>query len=150
VPTPVVAVDVQLGFRGQRHDIYTNGRVQGEVRNTLEKLGAKLRNNLVEVRTYPDVTYVTFEVIGSNKVDVTFHLEQLVSLENRIIQLVLTETQTRYKSITDPATQKRSFCLQLFKFTAYSTIIQCLELCVHYLACSDSDMNHCFRYGHTS
>jgi len=93
VPTPVDAVDVQLGFRGQRHDIYTNGRLQDEVRNTLEKLGAKLRNNLMEVRTYPDVTYVTFEVIGSNKVDVAFHLEELVSLENRITHLVLTETQ---------------------------------------------------------
>jgi hypothetical protein len=78
LPTPVDAVDVQLGFRGQRHDIYTNGRLQDEVRNTLEKLGAKLRNNLIEVRTYPDVTYVTFEVIGSNKVDVAFHLEELV------------------------------------------------------------------------
>jgi len=93
VPTPVDAVDVQLGFHGQRHDIYTNGRLQDEVRNTLEKLGAKLRNNLIEVRTYPDVTYVTFEVIGSNKVDVAFHLEELVSLENRITQLVFTETQ---------------------------------------------------------
>jgi hypothetical protein len=91
VPTPVDAVDVQLGFRGQRHD--TIDRLKDEVRNTLEKLGAKLRNNLMEVRTYPDVTYVTFEVIGSNKVDVTFHLEELVSLENRITQLVLTETQ---------------------------------------------------------
>ena len=93
MPTPVDTVDVQLGFRGQRHDIYTNGRLQDEVRNALEKLGAKLRNNLMEVTTYPDVTYVNFEVIGSNKVDVAFHLEELVSLENRITQLVLTETQ---------------------------------------------------------
>jgi hypothetical protein len=81
VPTPVDAVEVQLGFQGQQHDIYTNVRLQEEVRSTLEKLGAKLRNNLMEVEAYPDVTYVTFEVIGSNKVDVAFHLEQMVSVE---------------------------------------------------------------------
>jgi hypothetical protein len=84
VPTPVDAVEVQLGFHGQQHDIYTNGRLQDEVRSALEKLGAKLRNNFMEVRTYPDVTYVTFEVIGSNKVDVAFHLEQMVSVESSI------------------------------------------------------------------
>jgi hypothetical protein len=83
VPTPVEAVEVQLGFRGQQ-DESASGRLMAEVRRALQKLGAKLRNNLMEVKTYPDVAYVTFEVIGSNKVDVAFHLEEMVSACSRI------------------------------------------------------------------
>jgi hypothetical protein len=79
VPTPVEAVEVQLGFQGQ-HEEAVSGKLMAEVRRALEKLGAKLHNNLMEIKTYPDVTYVSFEVIGSNKVDVAFHLEEMVSV----------------------------------------------------------------------
>jgi hypothetical protein len=79
VPTPVEAVEVQLGFQGQQQDMASNERLIADVRRTLEKLGAKLRNNLMEVKKHSDVTYVTFEITGSNKVDVAFHLEEMVS-----------------------------------------------------------------------
>jgi hypothetical protein len=80
VPTSVEAVEVQLGFQGQQQDMASNERLIADVRRTLEKLGAKLRNNLIEVKKHSDVTYVTFEITGSNKVDVAFHLEEMVSL----------------------------------------------------------------------
>ncbi|XP_069681934.1 balbiani ring protein 3-like [Periplaneta americana] len=77
LPTPIQAIEVQLGFQG-RQDKTSNQKLMTEVRKTLEKLGATLHNNVMEVKTYPDVTYVTFEVVGSNKVDVAFHLEEMV------------------------------------------------------------------------
>lgn len=80
MPTPVEAVEVQLGFQDQQQDMASNERLISDVRRTLEKLGAKLRNNLIEVKKHSDVTYITFEIIGSNKVDVAFHLEEMVSL----------------------------------------------------------------------
>lgn len=79
MPTPVEAVEVQLGFQGQQQDMASNERLIADVRRTLEKLGAKLHNNLIEVKKHSDVTYVTFEITGSNKVDVAFHLEEMVS-----------------------------------------------------------------------
>ncbi|PSN48928.1 hypothetical protein C0J52_03479 [Blattella germanica] len=77
VPTPIEAVEVRLGFLGQ-HKETTNDKLIGEVRKILERLGAKLRNNLMEAETHPEATYVMFEVIGNNKVDVAFHLEEMV------------------------------------------------------------------------
>lgn len=79
MPTPVEAIEVQLGFQGQYEEA-VSGKLEAEVRRALKQLGAKIRNNLIEVKTHPDVTYVNFEVIGSNKVDVAFHLEEVVSM----------------------------------------------------------------------
>jgi hypothetical protein len=79
VPTPVEAVEVQLGFQGQQQDMASNDRLIADVKGILERLGAKLRNNLVEVKMDSGVTYVTFDITGSNKVDVAFHLEDMVS-----------------------------------------------------------------------
>jgi hypothetical protein len=79
VPTPVEAIEVQLGFQGQYEEA-VSGKLEAEVRRVLKQLGAKIRNNLIEVKTHPDVTCVNFEVIGSNKVDVAFHLEEVVSM----------------------------------------------------------------------
>jgi hypothetical protein len=79
VPTPVKAVEVQLGFQCKHQDMASNERLIADIRRTLEKLGAKLRNNIIEVKMDSDVTFVTFEITGSNKVDVAFHLEEMVS-----------------------------------------------------------------------
>ena len=78
MPTPVEAVEVRLGFLGSHRGI-TSEKIITEVRKVLEKLGAKVRNNLMESETLPDAIYVMFEVIGNNKVDVAFHLEEMVS-----------------------------------------------------------------------
>jgi hypothetical protein len=79
VPTPVEAVEVQLGFQGHKQDVASNERLIANIKGILERLGAKLRDNLVDVKMDSGVTYVTFDVTGSNKVDVAFQLEEMVS-----------------------------------------------------------------------
>ncbi|PNF36509.1 Amyloid beta A4 protein [Cryptotermes secundus] len=99
LPTLVDAVEVQLGFQGQQQDMTSNERLISDVRRATEKLGAKLRNNLIEVKKHSDVTYVTFEIIGSNKVDVAFHLEEMVRANELVVgadALVADITNSRF------------------------------------------------------
>ncbi|KAJ9582850.1 hypothetical protein L9F63_022809 [Diploptera punctata] len=66
LPTPVEAVEVRLGFLGSHIQISSDMLI-AEVRKVLDKLGAKLRNNLIEAETRPDAFYVTLKLSETTK-----------------------------------------------------------------------------------
>lgn len=79
MPTSVEAVEVTLRFPG--HFLATDEALfVREVKTFLHELGAKLRED-VKVEITEDSAILRFEIIGANKVDVAFHLEELVRIQ---------------------------------------------------------------------
>lgn len=81
MPTPIEAVDVTLGFFGVFSSEIAE-KMKFQILNNLSQLGATLKNKEIDILTEPDVTYITFSVIGNNKVDVAYHLEELVCIHS--------------------------------------------------------------------
>lgn len=77
MPTPIEEVDVTLGFFGEFSSEVAD-KMKLQILNELSQLGATLKNKEIDILKEPDVTYIHFSVIGSNKVDVAYHLEELV------------------------------------------------------------------------
>lgn len=113
VPTPIASVDVILGFRGEYDDISAVPIV-----NQITKVIRNLRGTVTENGLYSEVTgdvlYIKFSLIGSNKVDVAYRLEQMVRPFNRYKQLkqctyviILKVTQQRLPSLTADITRSR-------------------------------------------
>ncbi|XP_067012696.2 thyroglobulin [Anabrus simplex] len=76
-PTPVKAVDVTLGFHGHYSSDNENHMAAG-LKAVLDKLKAKVKNGAIDVEIFPDSAYIRFSLVGSNKVDVAYHLEEMV------------------------------------------------------------------------
>lgn len=79
VPTPIASVDVILGFRGEYDDVNAVPVV-----NQITKIVRNLRGTVSEEGIFTeisnDILFVKFSLIGSNKIDVAYRLEQMVSL----------------------------------------------------------------------
>lgn len=77
LPTPIRDINVTLGFYGH-YDASSKDQMENELRFILGKLGAKLRNDEVSVLNSPEQMMMFFKIIGNNKVDVAYHLEEMV------------------------------------------------------------------------
>nr|CAD7194476.1 unnamed protein product [Timema douglasi] len=86
LPVPIEAVEVKLGFYNY-HNKTTEKLLESELKSILQGLGAKLKNDLIEVEIMPDVIYVHFSIIGNNKVDAAYYLEEMVKSEKVYIKL---------------------------------------------------------------
>ena len=83
VPTPVEAVEVTLRFPGHfvTEDIQ---RFTKASKDMLTEIGADIKDDVV-VEIDRDAVILSFEIIGSNKVDVAFHLEELARTRSFVL-----------------------------------------------------------------
>lgn len=104
-PTPLEGVEVYLGFQGN-YDSLVKQQVEDQLKTLLASLGAKLRHNEVHIEIFPEATRVNFTVIGANKVDVAFYLEQLVK-SDRMAFVVYDRVQATSQPLVADITKSR-------------------------------------------
>ncbi|XP_066152915.1 uncharacterized protein [Euwallacea fornicatus] len=90
---PLVTAAVSLGFRGEFDDV-TAIPVVNQVTKIIQNLNGNVNELGVYAETTPDVLYVKFSLIGSNKVDVAYRLEQMV-MQQKLPGLVADVTRSR-------------------------------------------------------
>lgn len=78
VPTPIEAVDITLGFLGEFSGPIGD-KMKEQLLKDLDSLGATVKDRVIKVYKEPDVTYIQFTLTGANKVDISYHLEELVT-----------------------------------------------------------------------
>lgn len=77
MPTPIKEVEVTLGFHYNSLKIKKKS-IETQIKNIMTNVGASILGNEMTIKINPDVIYVNFVLIGSNKVDVSYNLEQQV------------------------------------------------------------------------
>ncbi|KAK9721248.1 WAP-type (Whey Acidic Protein) 'four-disulfide core' [Popillia japonica] len=94
LPTPIASVDVILGFRGEYDDVNAVPVV-----NQITKIVRNLRGTVSEEGIFTeisnDILFVKFSLIGSNKIDVAYRLEQMVT-QQRLPGLTADITRSRF------------------------------------------------------
>ncbi|KAF5293262.1 hypothetical protein FQR65_LT11002 [Abscondita terminalis] len=94
LPTPVENVDVVVGFRGEYDDISAMPIINN-IKSILTDLRGTVKNNEILAEYTSDALYIKFSLIGSNKVDVAFILEQMVK-DQRLPGLLADITKSRF------------------------------------------------------
>ncbi|XP_066596497.1 thyroglobulin isoform X2 [Prorops nasuta] len=84
LPTPIETVDVTLRFPGLFISSESNNLFVRQMEELLWRLGAKLKDG-IDVKPKHDSYIINFQLIGPNKIDVAFHLEELVRLQRLVI-----------------------------------------------------------------
>lgn len=88
VPTPIEDVEVTLGFRGEYDGVLAEP-VVNQISKIIKNLGGTVSADGMKAETTPDVLFVKFSLVGNNKVDVAYRLEQMVINNIRkIVQVV--------------------------------------------------------------
>lgn len=76
--TPIETVEIILGFRGEFDDV-TAVPVVNQISKIVKNLKGILNEDGITSEANTDVLYIKLSLIGSNKVDVAYRLEQMVS-----------------------------------------------------------------------
>lgn len=92
--TPVEAVEVVLGVRGEYDDV-TAVPVANQINRVIRNLRGSFDPKGVTTEITPDVLYVKFSLTGSNKVDVAYRLEQMV-MQQRLPEMTADITRSRF------------------------------------------------------
>lgn len=79
--TPIEKADVTLGFRGEFDDV-SAVPVVNQITKIIRSLKGNLNEEGIKTSITTDTLYINFSLIGSNKVDVAYKLEQLVSIND--------------------------------------------------------------------
>ncbi|KAG8232187.1 hypothetical protein J437_LFUL011414 [Ladona fulva] len=101
MPTPIEAVEIHLGFHGN-HAGMKKKAVIASIREMLNKMGAKIKADAIEVESRSsdsdgETTHVQFSLIGPNKVDVAYQLEQMVKAKQVVIDIEMEKKPSKEK-----------------------------------------------------
>ncbi|CAH1111232.1 unnamed protein product [Psylliodes chrysocephalus] len=91
--TPIEKADVTLGFRGEFDDV-SAVPVVNQITKIIRSLKGNLNEEGIKTSITTDTLYINFSLIGSNKVDVAYKLEQLV-MQQRLPGLTADITRSR-------------------------------------------------------
>ncbi|XP_074036900.1 uncharacterized protein [Leptinotarsa decemlineata] len=91
--TPIEKADVTLGFRGEFDDI-SAVPVVNQITKIIKSLNGNVNSEGLRAETTPDALYIKFALIGSNKVDVAYKMEQMV-MQQRLPGLTADITRSR-------------------------------------------------------
>lgn len=102
VKVPVESVEVTLGFRGEYDDI-SSVPVVNQITKIVQSLDGIISSTGFKTEITEDVLYVKFSLIGGNKVDVAYRLEQLV-MQQRLPGLTadITRSRVTHKLLQEP------------------------------------------------
>lgn len=78
VVTPIEKADVILGFRGEFDDVSADPVVT-QITKIIRSMNGNIHDEGMTKEISPDALYIKFSLIGANKVDVAYKLEQMVS-----------------------------------------------------------------------
>lgn len=81
VHTPIESVEIVLGFRGEFDDV-TAVPVTNQVSQIVKNLKGIINNNGITSEITGDALYIKLSLIGTNKVDVAYRLEQMVYISS--------------------------------------------------------------------
>lgn len=84
---PLESAEVTLGFRGEYDDI-TAIPVVNQITKIVQSLNGNVNDEGIRTEITTDVLYVRFSLIGSNKVDVAYRLEQMVGRAKRLVHCI--------------------------------------------------------------
>ncbi|XP_014613206.1 PREDICTED: uncharacterized protein LOC106791790 isoform X2 [Polistes canadensis] len=112
LPTPIESVEVILRFPG-RFVITDKVNFKSEAKQFLYELGARIKDD-IEVDLERDSAFLKFEIIGANKVDIAFHLEELTRMQKLLMLGSLAdETTSRFTHKSMPvAVENRIVALE--------------------------------------
>ncbi|XP_050296435.1 kielin/chordin-like protein [Anthonomus grandis grandis] len=90
---PIESAEVTLGFRGEYDDV-TAAPVVNQITKIVNSLNGNVNDLGIHTEITGDALYIKFSLIGSNKVDVAYKLEQMV-MQQRLPNLIADITRSR-------------------------------------------------------
>lgn len=75
--TPIEGIEVTLGFKGE-FDGVTAIPITNQINRIVKNLKGVISKDGITTEVTPDTLYIKLSLIGSNKVDVAYRLEQMV------------------------------------------------------------------------
>lgn len=77
--TPIEKAEVTLAFRGEYDDI-SSQPVINQITKIIKSLNGHLCSDGITSEATGDILFIKFALIGNNKIDVAYNLEQMVRI----------------------------------------------------------------------
>uniref|UniRef100_A0A1Y1L736 Thyroglobulin type-1 domain-containing protein n=1 Tax=Photinus pyralis TaxID=7054 RepID=A0A1Y1L736_PHOPY len=123
LPTPIEYVEVIIGFRGEYDDI-TATPVLNRIKSIINHYKGSIRDNEIVMETTPEALHIKFALVGGNKVDVAYLLEQMVK-EQKLPGLFSDITKSSFihqLGSSEPSTAERIIALEHREIVSQSPV----------------------------